>query len=511
MKKNSKWKKIMLPLLAALALSLSACGTEKTADNETLNENAADTDEGNDENFSSPEDFVEEPETVEGGSEEFAVDKIDRSDEGYELVWSDEFDGDTLDTTKWCAMHGNGRDYGIEDWGNSEQEYYSADNITVEDGKLVITIKYEDMGGKHFTSGRLRTMTDDGEPLFATTYGRVEAKIRMTGTDGIWPAFWMLPVDSSIYGTWAASGELDIMEAMGRLHGKIGGTAHYGKIWPENVYSTADFNFPEGTDITDYHTYSMEWTPEFIKWYVDDQCYSTLQKWYAQGDKSTVPYKSPAPFDVPFYIILNVAVGGTFDPVGVPTERSLPAGMEVDFVRVFQKTDGYETDTPVKVDYGIEKIKPTGHMVYNDTFDEGEDRLAFWTVEGLDAKVDDLKETSTGEADYSRAVDLSLKEGETEAGSIYQDGIVMEAGKKYGLAFNIHASEQTFFRVTFTGSDGTVYIDEEMEVPSVEGMRTLKYTTEYQGEENEEDAELRFYVGEGGTISLDSVVYTAIK
>ena len=124
--------------------------------------------------------------------------------EGYILVWNDEFDGDTLDLTKWGYQIGDGLFYGLNNWGNAEQQYYTdrEENVSVSDGVLKITAqKEENRYEKYsFTSGRIRTVTDENEVLFATTYGRVEARIQMIGGNGIWPAFWMLPVDSSVYG-----------------------------------------------------------------------------------------------------------------------------------------------------------------------------------------------------------------------------------------------------------------------------------------------------------------------
>jgi len=267
------------------------------------------------------------------------VDKLDRTDEGFVLVWNDEFDGDKLDLTKWDYQYGNGGEYGNSGWGNNEWQFYLSreENVRVEDGKLIITAMKE---GNVYTSGRIRTYTNAGETLFGTTYGRVEARIKCPVGDGIWPAFWMLPADSSIYGTWAASGEIDIMEAKGRLPGQFSCAAHYGQSWPKNVYSGQEYIFEEGTDITDFHTYAIEWEPEEIRWYVDGECYYTLTDWYSKNAKGE-DYPEGAPFDVPFYLLLNVAIGGNFDPEADTHNTEFPVQMEVDFVRVFQRQEGY--------------------------------------------------------------------------------------------------------------------------------------------------------------------------
>lgn len=267
------------------------------------------------------------------------VDKLDRTDEGFVLVWNDEFDGETLDLTKWDYQYGNGGEYGNSGWGNNEWQFYLSreENVRVEDGKLIITAMKE---GNVYTSGRIRTITNSGEVLFDTTYGRIEARIKCPVGEGIWPAFWMLPVDDSIYGTWAASGEIDIMEAKGRLPGQFSCAAHYGQSWPKNVYSGQEYVYEEGTDITEFHTYAIEWEPEEIRWYVDGEQYFSLTDWYSKNAKGE-DYPEGAPFDVPFYILLNVAIGGNFDPEADTKNTEFPVQMEVDFVRVYHKEEGY--------------------------------------------------------------------------------------------------------------------------------------------------------------------------
>ena len=435
------------------------------------------------------------------------TDKIDRSDEGYVLVWNDEFDGDTLDTTKWCMQHGNGSDYGIENWGNNELESYEYDNVSVKDGNLIIEAKREDKNGKQFTSGRLRTMTDENEPLFSVKYGRIEAKIKIEGGSGMWPAFWMLPVDQNIYGTWAASGEIDIMEAMGRLPFKIGGTAHYGGVWPKNVYSNKEYFFENGTDISDYHTYAVEWTPKHLKWYVDDECYSTLSNWYALGEKGTVNYTAPAPFDVPFYIILNLAVGGSFDPKASINDESFPAAMYVDFVRVFQKEEGYD-DSNVKAAYNTAVKKETGHHLYNESFDEGAGRLAFWTIDNLDANVPSFEVDANGKEVYSRSVNLKASVGD---GSIYQSGLLLRGNYRYGVMFDLKADAESEIEIIIMDSAGNVVNSQSLSVPVVNDFKKVKYTFENTAVEDDENGIFIIKVKEVGTITVDNIVFQDIE
>ena len=245
------------------------------------------------------------------------------------LVWSDEFDAEKLDPEVWFFEKGDGSQYGIPGWGNNELQWYLEDSAELRDGKLVITAREESVGGKSYTSARINT-----RDRFAFRYGRIEASIRLAGGQGIWPAFWMLPQDD-VYGTWAASGEIDIVEAVnlgGTGGNSVFGTIHYGGEFPANQSSTNNYLVP--TDATaEFHTYALEWdstVPE-MRWYVDDNLYSTKNSW------STTGAAYPAPFDETFYVLFNVAVGGNFP--GSPNASTVfPVEMEVDYVRVYSGT-----------------------------------------------------------------------------------------------------------------------------------------------------------------------------
>ncbi len=262
--------------------------------------------------------------------------------EGYALAWSDEFDGDVLDPAKWSFQIGT-QDVsgGPEYWGNQEKEYYTDSNHTVSGGVLTISAKQESRGGMPYTSTRIRTKTDAGDTLYATRYGRIEARMKLPAQEGLWPAFWMLPVDASIYGTWAASGELDIMEAKGRIPDHAGGTIHYGSQWPNNTFYGKEKVFDSSTDISAYHLYSVEWEPGKITWLVDDVPYFTTGNYWSKNSGNAENYAYGAPFDVPFYLVLNLAVGGTFDSAADLSKAQFPADMEVDYVRVYKKADAY--------------------------------------------------------------------------------------------------------------------------------------------------------------------------
>ena len=240
------------------------------------------------------------------------------------LVWSDEFDAAQLDPEIWYFEEGDGSQYGIPGWGNNELQWYIPDNAELSNGMLIITARRESSNGKNYTSARLTT-----RDRFAFRYGRIEARIRLPGGQGIWPAFWLLPQDD-VYGTWAASGEVDVMEAvnLGASGGNsIYGTIHYGGEWPDNQSSGADYLV--ASDATaEFHDYALEWDSSQMRWYVDDVLYQVQNSW----SSASAPF--PAPFDQTFHILFNVAVGGNWP--GAPGAGTvLPTVMEVDFVRVY--------------------------------------------------------------------------------------------------------------------------------------------------------------------------------
>ncbi|MBP3339967.1 MAG: glycoside hydrolase family 16 protein [Lachnospiraceae bacterium] len=251
----------------------------------------------------------------------------------WKLVWSDEFDGDSLDESKW--MYRLGSTY------NDEQQYYKKDNVSVSDGTLKITAKSEETNGYPYTSGRIST-GGNGTALFATKYGRIEAKIKLPKGTGLWPAFWMMPKDN-VYGSWPLSGEIDIMEARGRLTGEVNGGIHFGQSGSNKNSLSDTYTFADGSDITDYHVYAIEWSENEIVWFVDDNEFYRTSNWYTMNDEGVVA-EYPAPFDQEFYIILNLAVGGTYDNYKEPSESELPATMEVDYVRVYHDVDGYNEE-----------------------------------------------------------------------------------------------------------------------------------------------------------------------
>jgi beta-glucanase (GH16 family) len=241
----------------------------------------------------------------------------------WRLVWADEFespDGSAVDAKKWSF------DLGAGGWGNGELQYYTdrVDNAYIQHGALVIRAQEEDYRGSRYTSARLVTR-GKGDWL----YGRVEVRAKIPYGQGIWPAIWMLPTDWE-YGVWPRSGEMDIMEMVGHEPATVYGTLHYGV---PHTHTGDSYDLPgEGAFADDYHIFVIEWEPGEIRWYVDGYHYQTQTEWFTSSTKGS-PH---APFDEPFHLILNVAVGGAWP--GFPDETTVfPQHMIVDYVRIYQK------------------------------------------------------------------------------------------------------------------------------------------------------------------------------
>ena len=251
------------------------------------------------------------------GCERDDFQKLDQRN--WQLVWSDDFNGTAgqlPDASKWTYDIGTGQD----GWGNSELQYYTNDpaNVSLDgDGNLVITAI---RSGNSFTSARIKT-----EGLFAQKYGRFETRLKTPYGPGLWPAFWMLGENIETVG-WPQCGEIDIMELRGQephmIHGTIHGPGYSGGNPVTKSYTLINSRF----DIA-YHIYAIEWDENKIDFFVNDYLYQRIKR-------SDVPGEWV--YDQPFFIILNVAVGGNY--VGFPTTQTpFPQKMIIDYVRVYSE------------------------------------------------------------------------------------------------------------------------------------------------------------------------------
>jgi beta-glucanase (GH16 family) len=254
---------------------------------------------------------------------------------GWTLVWSDEFNGpngSSVDGTKWVVETGG------QGWGNQELEYYTdhIENASVHDGNLVIRALEEKYTGpdgvkRNYTSARLKTFGK-----FSQTYGRFEARIKIPYGQGMWPAFWMLGDDIDKVG-WPACGEIDIMENIGKepaiIHGSIHGPGYVGATGLEAPYAL----FGKQRFADDFHIFAIEWDTESISFYVD-------KDFYARRTRADLKPGWEWVFDKPFFLILNLAVGGDWPGNPDPT-TVFPQTMLVDYVRVYQRSEPTKKDS----------------------------------------------------------------------------------------------------------------------------------------------------------------------
>lgn len=233
---------------------------------------------------------------------------------GWTLAWADEFNGTSLDTSKWnIEVNGNGG-------GNNELQYYTArpENIRVTGGELVIEARREAYLGKQYTSGRITTQNKA-----SWQYGRMEARMKIPTGKGTWPAFWMLGNSISTVG-WPASGEIDIMEHV-NSEPVTHGTIH----WSNQNNAYANYGGPSGTlDFSQYHVYAVEWDASAIRWYVDGNKFHEVN--IAGGINGT------SEFHAPYFLLFNLAVGGNW-PGSPDGSTVFPNRMQVDYVRVYRR------------------------------------------------------------------------------------------------------------------------------------------------------------------------------
>ena len=274
----------------------------------------------------------------------------------WQVVWQDEFEGGALDRSKWAPE--------VSCWGggNAERQCYTdrEENIRVEDGVLRLIARPERFEGpmhppelsrlgegtreQAYTSGKVRTMG-----LADWRYGRFSARIKLPAGQGTWPAFWMMPADDA-YGRWPLSGEIDIMEAVNlgtpcedcarSVETRTSGALHFGDVPPGNDYLFAKADeFAEGMPADGWHVYALEWSEDTIQWFVDGEIFMRLTDEDWRTASEAAEGRPGAPFDRPFYLMANLAVGGNlaeksngagFDP------EAFPAEMLIDWVRVEQ-------------------------------------------------------------------------------------------------------------------------------------------------------------------------------
>jgi beta-glucanase (GH16 family)/PKD repeat protein len=288
-----------------------------------------------------------------------------------QLVWSDEFNGTALDLNKWSYQIGNGTNDGLTPgWGNQESEYYTSrpENVNVSGGNLVITAKAESYLGANYTSGRIRSR-GKGDWF----YGSFEARIKVPAPykdSKAWPGFWMLPDNSN----WPYTGEIDVFETGNEYNEwKYNGTLHYYSGAPQasgtGGVTINTTTLPNGDLSNDFHLYRADWTPNSIKFFVDN-----VQIGATQNNTTTIGGAWPFDAGNKFYLILNIAVNGWFPGAGAPNNARYPLSMLVDYVRVYSTPSAAQITGNAKVLQGRKGVVYSVPAVAGNTY--------AWTVPG---------------------------------------------------------------------------------------------------------------------------------
>ena len=401
--------------------------------------------------------------------------------EGYNIKWQDEFNGTQLNRDDWnVELH-------APKWVNDEWQAYvdSTENIYLKDGKLVIKpIKtVAEDGSVSYTSGRINTQ---GKHDF--TYGLFETRVRVPEGKGYLPAFWLMSSDENLYGQWPRCGEIDAMEVHGSDTKTTYGTIHYGN---PHKQTQGTYTLESGSFSDEFHTFAVEWMPGRINWYMDGILYHTANDWYSATEgQGEISY--PAPFDQPFYMILNLAVGGSW--VGYPDETTDFANQsyEVDYVRVYQK-DSYDENVE-KPEKNIVFKEPdaNGNYITNGDFAVAEDLAddkdwTFLTANGGAglAKIANnqiaITTSNAGEQDYSI--------------QLVQPNLPMKKGAEYELSFKAWADENRTMKVDISGPDvNYVRYFNDTEVALTTEPQTFKYTFT-MGQADDANGRVEFNMG----------------
>lgn len=461
---------LCMTLISAMILSgLTACGSKDTGNT------GADTTETE---TASAEDAAE---SVDTSATDVSEDEIEIPD-GFHLVWHDEFNGTELNEDDW------NREEHKAGWVNNElQEYIPSDEYAfVKDGELVIQpVKTEDEDGNvSYASGRVNTQNKHD-----VKYGRFEARIKFPEGKGFLPAFWMMPQDEDNYGQWPKCGEIDIAEVLGDNTTMNYGTVHYGEPHKQNQ---GTYTLSEGSFSEDYHVFAVDYEPGVIKWYVDGEQYYETSDWFSKwpGAKEK-PY--PAPFDQPFHVILNVAVGG--DWPGDPDETTVfddRAAMKVDYVRIYQKESYDENVEKPEVVLELREPDETGNYVYNADFAEAED-----LTDDTNWKFLQLNGGKGAAEIKDNEIIITTEEAGSEEYSIQlvQPEMPMVQGSKYKFTFEAYAEEDRTMKTAITAPDENWirYLD-DTEVELTGDWQTFEFDIDMK-DETDDNGRVEFNMG----------------
>lgn len=463
----------LLISLLAFGVTLTACGAAKTEE--------------------IPEE-IKEPVVEEAVEEDTSAIQL----ESYNLLWHDEFNGDKLNEDIWT------REVREVGWTNNELQAYvdSEENVFVKDGNLVLKAIQTDEGGKKsYTSGKVNSQNKAD-----FQYGKVVARAKVPKGKGLWPAIWMMPQVEEHYGQWPKCGEIDIMEVLGDDVIKMYSTIHYGEPHAEQQGTyTIENIFKDGTFASDFHEYSVEWEPGEIRFYLDDIEVLVANDWFtAVEGEDDKPY--PAPFDQPFFVQMNLAVGGNWP--GDPDEKTDFDNAEfmIDYVRVYQK-DSYDMNVtkPVKEYRAPDE---TGNYIKNGDFVKDIKMTEDWTFYQAAGGSGERK-VHDGE------IEITTKSEGTEDYSVqlFQADIPQIKGHKYRITFDMYADEARKAIVCVSAPTAgwiRYFPDTEFDVST----EKTSYVYEYEmTEKDDNNGRLEFNLGNRGstaTIHISNVRFEEI-
>ena len=482
-------KYVSAALIGAMTLTmLSACGkgtedTATTAATEAVTTEAPKTENVSTEKETEP---VTETET-ETEKEPYVPEEPDEyvkypTDAEYHLVWEENFDYEEakLPRTDWFyEVHKAG-------WVNRELQAYSnsEEYAYVKNGELVIrpVKEVDENGNVTYKSGRVNT-----SGMHDFTYGRMEAKIKIPQGKGFLPAFWMMPKEEGRYGSWPKCGEIDIMEVVSNDPTREYGSLHFGNPHTQRQGSVSNgANYAE-----EYHVFAVEWEPNLIRWYVDGEAFYETSDWFTgEGDNIT---DYPAPFNQPFYIILNVAVGGDWpgdpDPDLVFDEKTC---MYVDYVRVYQKDSYDENVTKPERELNMRDPDSSGNYINNGDFSAPEN-----LTDDQDWKYQNYSKGDGAAEIKDNEIKITIQNEGTEEYSIQlvQGLIPMVKGEKYKITFDAYADEPRTLITAITGPDQSyMRYFEDTKVNLTKDWQTFTFDFEMK-EESDSNGRIEFDMG----------------
>ena len=421
----------------------------------------------------------------------------DLSYEGYNLKWEDRFEGESLNRDDWnVELHDPG-------WVNNELQSYvdSPENIYLQDGNLVLkpVENVSEDGSVSYTSGRINT-----QHKHDFKYGLFEARVKVPEGQGFLPAFWMMPTDENLYGQWPRCGEIDIMEVLGNNTDTSYGTIHYGNPHSE---SQGSYTLDEGSFSEEYHVFDVEWEPGKISWYVDGKLIHTEDNWYSATEgQGEITY--PAPFDQPFYIILNLAVGGNWPGNPDDTTDIKNSAYYIDYVKVYQK-DSYDENVTKPIEEVILRDPDeNGNYIINGDFSVNEELTddkdwVFLTALGGEAGAEIRNNEIAVTTENEGTVDYSVQ--------LVQPNLPMKQGGVYRLSFDAYADADRTMKVGISAPDRSFrrYLnDTEISLTQEKQTYNLDFT---MTDSDDANGRLEFNMGAAGSTSGIRISNVSLK